>query len=479
MNTVSIRQINLGQREPGPLEISGWVRTHRQSKNVSFIEISDGSGVKGLQLVVDPKNESYASVAARIHTGASLRVRGNLVPSPAKGQKFEMQLVEVELLGEADPEQYPLQKKGHSLDFIRENLHLRPRTQTFGAVFRVRSAASMAIHRFFQERGFVYVNTPIITTSDCEGAGNLFHVTTLDLGGVPKTEGAVDYSADFFGTEASLTVSGQLEGEAYATALSSIYTFGPTFRAENSNTTRHLAEFWMIEPEMAFCDLSGNMQVAREFICYLIRYVLENCPEEMEFLEKREGAPAGLQETLQRVAHSDFAVLDYTEAISILQKSGRSFEYPVSWGIDLQSEHERYLTDEYVKGPTFVVNYPKDIKAFYMRLNEDGKTVRAMDMLVPRLGEIIGGSQREERYDVLLSKIRSMGLDEAAYWWYLELRKFGTVPHAGFGLGFERFLMYVTGMPNIRDVIPFPRYPGAGRALQSAHRVTQESDRTA
>ena len=460
MATVSIREINLDKVPVGPVELAGWVRTHRQSKSVSFIELFDGSGVKGLQLVIDPQLATYLPVAARVSTGASLRVAGNLVQSPAKGQKYEVQVTSLTLIGEADPETYPLQKKGHTLEFLRENLHLRPRTNTFGAVFRLRSVAAQAIHRFFEERNFFYVHTPIISTSDCEGAGKMFRVTTLDLEKIPHKDGKINFEEDFFKAEASLTVSGQLEGEVFATALSKIYTFGPTFRAENSNTTRHLSEFWMIEPEMAFCDLEDNMKLASDFICYLIKDVLARCPEEMEFFAKREEASKNLLETLRMVAESKFEVLDYTKAIEILEKSGRKFEHPVHWGIDLQTEHERYLTDEHVKGPLFVVNYPKDIKAFYMRLNEDGKTVRAMDMLVPRLGEIIGGSQREERHDVLKKKMEDMHLPVENYWWYLDLRKFGTVPHAGFGLGFERFLMYVSDMQNIRDVTPFPRFPG-------------------
>ncbi len=456
----SIRDI-LEDRVPvGQTEIAGWIRTHRQSKRVSFIELSDGTSVGNLQLVLDPNSPDYQAVAAKLSTGASIRAAGELVLSPAKGQKYEFQVKQLELVGEADPEQFPLQKKAHSLEFLREVLHLRPRTATMGAVLRLRSAASFAVHRFFQERGFFYLNTPIISTSDCEGAGQMFHVTTLNIDAPPRVDGKVDYAEDFFKEPASLTVSGQLEGEICAMGVSKIYTFGPTFRAENSNTTRHLAEFWMIEPEMAFYELEDNMALAQDFVQAVIRELLEKCPKELEFLASQEWAQPGHVENLQAVVESKFTHLDYTEAISILQRSGKSFEYPVSWGIDLQSEHERYLTDEHVKGPVTVVNYPKEIKAFYMRLNEDGKTVRAMDVLVPRLGEIVGGSQREERHDVLLEKIRAMGLDESAYWWYLELRKFGTVPHSGFGLGFERLLMYVTGMQNIRDVIPFPRFPG-------------------
>lgn len=460
MQKITVRQINQDKVPLGNYTIEGWVRTHRQSKNVSFVDLTDGTSVKGLQLVLNPALAGYSEAAARISTGAAIRAQGQLSASPAKGQKYEFQVTALELIGEADPETYPLQKKGHSLEFLREILHLRPRSNTFGAVFRVRSEASMAIHRFFYERGFYYVHTPIITSSDCEGAGAMFRVTTLDLTNVPKSEGKVDFTQDFFKAETSLTVSGQLEGEIFATAINKIYTFGPTFRAENSNTTRHLSEFWMIEPEMAFYDLQDNMRLAEEFIKYLIRWVLDNCQEEMQFFSEREWVAKDHLQNLEQVASSQFSSLDYTEAIRILEKSGKKFEFPVSWGMDLQSEHERFLTDEYVKGPLFVVNYPKEIKAFYMKVNDDGKTVRAMDTLVPRLGEIIGGSQREERHDVLLDRIREMKLPEENYWWYLQLRKFGTVPHAGFGLGFERFLMYVTGMQNIRDVIPFPRYPG-------------------
>jgi asparaginyl-tRNA synthetase len=457
---VSIREIFEDKVEVGALQLAGWIRTHRQSKRVSFIELSDGSCVGNLQLVLDPQNPSYQAVADKLSTGSSIRVAGDLILSPAKGQKYEFQVKELELLGEADAETYPLQKKGHSLEFLREVLHLRPRTATMGAVLRVRSAAAFAVHRFFQERGFFYVTTPIISTSDCEGAGEMFHVSTLDLEAPPRVNGKVDYAQDFFGEPASLTVSGQLEAEVCAMGLSKVYTFGPTFRAENSNTTRHLAEFWMIEPEMAFYELPDNIELAQDFVQSVINELLTTCSKELEFLATQEWVQPDHIATLQRVATSRFERLDYTQAIEILEKSGKSFEFPVKWGIDLQSEHERFLTDEVFKGPVTVVNYPKDIKAFYMRLNEDGKTVRAMDVLVPRLGEIIGGSQREERYDVLLDKIRAMGLPEESYWWYLDLRKYGTVPHSGFGLGFERLLMYVTGMTNIRDVAPFPRFPG-------------------
>jgi asparaginyl-tRNA synthetase len=446
---------------PGELEVKGWVKTHRRSKNVSFLEVTDGSSVKGLQVVAEPDEESYLKIADKLNTGSSVVVNGQLVESPAKGQKFELQAKSFELIGEADAETYPLQKKGHTLEFLRENMHLRPRANTFGAVFRVRSKAAMAIHSFFQERNFVYVHTPIITNADCEGAGEQFLVTSLDISNTPKTkEGKIDFDQDFFKSESTLTVSGQLEAEIFATALKDVYTFGPTFRAENSNTTRHLAEFWMIEPEMSFCDLEGNINIAEDFIKYVIKYVLDNCMDDLEFFQKRDWTAKNHIARLEELVTSDFKRMDYTEAIEVLEKSGKKFEFPVSWGIDLQSEHERFLTENYAKGPLTVVNYPKEIKAFYMRLNEDEKTVRAMDMLVPGLGEIIGGSQREERYDVLLNKIKEAGLPEQDYSWYLELRKFGTVPHSGFGLGFERLLMYLTGMQNIRDVIPFPRFPG-------------------
>ncbi len=458
-----IRDINQGKAQPGEYNLKGWVRTHRQSKKISFIELSDGSSVKGLQLVIEPDLPAYKSIASSLTTGASIEVRGELVPSPARGQAFEMRVSDIHLIGAADPETYPLQKKGHSLEFLREHLHLRARSNTFGAVSRVRSQAAFNIHKFFQSRGFHYLTSPIITTADCEGAGEMFQVTTLDLAKIPQAPAGVNYQEDFFKERAGLTVSGQLEAETYATALANVYTFGPTFRAENSNTTRHLSEFWMVEPEMAFCDLGGDMELAQEFIVSVIRDVLENCQEELDFLAKREWVKADFVSTLNSVVESKFEVMEYEQAIRVLKESGRSFEFPVEWGTDLQSEHEKYLTDEYVKGPVFIINYPVEIKAFYMRLNDDGKTVRAMDLLVPQLGEIIGGSQREERYDVLRAKMERAGMALENYEWYLDLRRYGTVPHAGFGLGFERFLMYVTGMQNIRDVIPFPRYPGFAR----------------
>lgn len=456
----SIKSILSSDSIPSISTVQGWVRTHRQSKNVSFIDLNDGTSVKGLQIVIAPGTDGYDAVAAKITTGASVRIKGEMKDSPAKGQKYEMHASSVELIGEADAETYPLQKKGHTLEFLREILHLRPRSNTFSAIARVRSRAAFAIHQYFQDRGFYYLTSPIISTSDCEGAGEMFRVTSFPLDKIPMENGKVKFEEDFFKEEASLTVSGQLEGEVYATAISKIYTFGPTFRAENSNTTRHLAEFWMVEPEMAFFELEHNMELAQDFVKYVIKDVLNNCPEEMKFFQEREWTKDDHISVLESVSNATFQSLDYTDAISILEKSKKTFEFPVKWGMDLQAEHERFLTDEHFKSPVIVVNYPKDIKAFYMRLNDDEKTVRAMDVLVPRLGEIVGGSQREERHDVLLEKMKKQGLPTEQYWWYLELRKFGTVPHSGFGLGFERLLMYITGMQNIRDVIPFPRYPG-------------------
>ncbi|MFP4266613.1 MAG: asparagine--tRNA ligase [Spirochaetaceae bacterium] len=434
----------------------GWVKTKRDSKNIVFFELSDGSSFRGLQVVVD--NDGKAASAeelSRVHTGASVEVSGRLVSSPGKNQSVELQAESVTLVGEASPEQYPLQKKRHSFEFLREIAHLRPRTNTFGAVTRVRNSLSYAIHTFYQERGFFYIHTPIISTSDCEGAGEMFQVTTLPLEEVPKENGRVKYEDDFFGTQASLTVSGQLQVESYACSMKNVYTFGPTFRAENSNTARHLAEFWMIEPEMAFCSLDGNMALAEEFIKYILAYVLEHNEEDIDFFDK--WIEKGLKESLQRVVKSTFTHLPYTEAVKTLKEAKKEFEYPVEWGSDLQSEHERYLTEEVFGGPVIVTDYPKEIKAFYMKLNEDGKTVGAMDVLVPRLGEIIGGSERENDYRTLYSRIEEMGLAPEDYWWYLDLRRFGSVPHSGFGLGFERLVQYVTGMHNIRDVIPFPR----------------------
>ena len=444
------------------VEARGWVRTHRRSKRVHFLQLNDGSCFETLQVVADA-DRSVEDTLDRATTRACVRVTGELVASPGKGQAVELQAHAIQVYGSADAASYPLQKKGHSMEFLREIAHLRPRSNTFGAVFRVRNALSFAIHRFFQERGFLYIHTPIITGSDAEGAGEMFGVTTLDLLNLPRTSsGEIDHSQDFFGQPVFLTVSGQLEAEIFALAFSNVYTFGPTFRAENSNTPRHLAEFWMVEPEIAFCDLDDNCRVAEDFLKYVIGAVLDSCQSDLEFFNQR--IDNSVLETLEHVVGSPFERVAYTEAIRLLERAadqGRSWEFPVSWGVDLQAEHERYLTEEVFKRPIIVTDYPQDIKAFYMRRNDDGRTVRAMDVLVPRIGEIIGGSQREERHDVLLNTIREQGLEEDHYWWYLELRKYGTVPHAGFGLGLERMMMYLTGMKNIRDVIPFPRTPGS------------------
>lgn len=444
--------------EAGSLVVAmGWVRTRRGNKNVSFIALNDGSTINNIQVVVD--NASYPEELLKgITTGSCIGVKGLLVESPGSGQRVEIQAKEIELFGTADPETYPLQKKGHSMEFLREIAHLRPRTNTFGAVLRIRHAMAFAIHKYFNDKGFTYLHTPIITASDAEGAGAMFRVTTLDVNNLPRTEeGKIDWSEDFFGKEANLTVSGQLEGELGALALSEIYTFGPTFRAENSNTPRHLAEFWMIEPEMAFYDIIANMDLAEDFLKYLIRYALENCKDDLEFLNKMYDNE--LLERLLFVVNNSFERLEYTKAIEILEKADQKFEFPVFWGADLQSEHERYLVEKHFKKPVILTNYPKEIKAFYMKQNDDGKTVRAMDVLFPKIGEIIGGSQREEIYEKLISRINELGIPEKDVWWYLETRKFGTAPHSGFGLGFERLLLFVTGMTNIRDVIPFPRTP--------------------
>lgn len=436
--------------------IRGWLRTNRGSNKFGFLEVNDGSFFKSVQVVYESDNIENFDEVSKLAISTAVKVEGVMVLSPEAKQPFEIKAQKIVVEGSSSSD-YPLQKKRHSLEYLREIAHLRPRSNTFSAVFRVRSLVAHAIHCFFQDRGFVYVHTPIITGSDAEGAGEMFRVTTLDMKDTPMVEGDVDFSQDFFGKEASLTVSGQLEGEIFAHAFSDIYTFGPTFRAENSNTTRHASEFWMIEPEMAFCDLEGNMSVAEDMIKYIINYVLEKAPEEMEFFNSF--VDKGLLERLDNIVNSQFARVSYTEAIEILEKSGKNFEYPVSWGIDLQTEHERYLTEEVFKKPVFVTDYPKDIKAFYMRLNEDNKTVAACDLLVPGIGEIIGGSQREERLDVLTQRMKSAGLNEEDYWWYLELRKYGGVVHSGYGLGFERMIMYITGMGNIRDVLPFPRTP--------------------
>ncbi len=437
--------------------VRGWVRTKREQKAFSFININDGSCMNGLQVVVDADMPDYATVIPKITTGASVEVLGTVVESPAKGQSLELKASQITVFGQAD-ETYPLQKKRHSFEFLRTIGHLRSRTNTLGAVFRIRNACAQAVHQFFQERGFLWVHTPILTASDCEGAGEMFTVTSFDLNQVPQTpEYRTDFSRDFFGKPAYLTVSGQLEAEIMAMAFTNVYTFGPTFRAENSNTSRHLAEFWMIEPEMAFCDLGGNMDLAEEFLKYLFRYVLEHCEEDMAFFNDR--IDNTVLATAQNIIDSEFARITYTEAVELLLKCDRTFEFPVEWGIDLQSEHERYLAEEFFQKPVIVTDYPAAIKAFYMRLNEDGKTVAAMDVLAPKVGEIIGGSQREERLAVLETRIEAAGLPKDAYWWYLDLRRYGTVPHAGFGLGFERLIQYMTGMGNIRDVIPFPRTP--------------------
>ncbi len=437
--------------------VKGWVRTKRGNKNVAFIALNDGSCMRNIQVVVDLQKISEESLKP-ITTGACLRVDGRLVASLGAGQGVEVQAEKIEIYGTADPESYPLQKKGHSLEFLRDIAYLRPRTNTFGAVLRIRHAMAFAIHKFFHERGFYYLHTPLITASDCEGAGEMFQVTTLDLNNVPKTEqGEVDFSQDFFGKACNLTVSGQLEGELGALSMGQIYTFGPTFRAENSNTPRHLAEFWMIEPEAAFYELEDNMEMAEEFLKYLINYALENCREDLEFMNKMWDPE--LIERLNFVGAYDFTRLTYTEGIEILKASGQKFEFPVEWGCDLQSEHERYLVEKHFKRPVILINYPKEIKAFYMKQNEDGKTVRAMDVLFPKIGEIIGGSEREADYGKLSARVAELGMSEKSLWWYLDTRRWGSAPHSGFGLGFERLLMFVTGMTNIRDVIPFPRTP--------------------
>ena len=437
--------------------VKGWVRTKRGNKNVAFIALNDGSCVANIQVVVDLQKIAEDSLKS-VTTGACIAVTGTLVESLGAGQGVEVQAESIEVYGTADPDTYPLQKKGHSLEFLRDIAYLRPRTNTFGAVLRIRHAMAYAIHKFFNDKGFYYFHTPLITASDCEGAGAMFQVTTMDLNNLPKNEeGAIDYNQDFFGKPCSLTVSGQLEGELGALALGQIYTFGPTFRAENSNTPRHLAEFWMIEPEMAFYELEDNMELAEEFLKYLIRYALENCREDLEFMNKMWDKE--LIERLNFVLENDFVRLDYTEGIRILQESGKKFEFPCHWGADLQSEHERYLVEEHFKRPVILINYPKEIKAFYMKQNEDGKTVRAMDVLFPKIGEIIGGSEREADYGKLRARIEELHIPEKDMWWYLDTRRWGSAPHSGFGLGFERLLLFVTGMGNIRDVIPFPRTP--------------------
>ena len=445
---------NFGGKE---ITVSGWVRTLRSSNVFGFIEINDGTFFKNIQVVFESENLPNYKEIASMNVGAALNIDGVLVLTPEAKQPFEIKATKISVEGTSTPD-YPLQKKRHSLEYLRTIAHLRPRTNTFSAVFRVRSVAAYAIHKFFNERGFVYTHTPIITASDCEGAGEMFRVTTLDMENIPKKDGGVDFSHDFFGKSANLTVSGQLSAETYAMAFRNVYTFGPTFRAENSNTTRHAAEFWMIEPEIAFADLGDDMHLAEDMLKFVINYVLENAAEEIAFFNAF--VDKGLIDRLQGVVNADFGRVTYTEAIEILKKNNHNFEYPVEWGSDLQTEHERYLTETVFKRPVFVTDYPKEIKAFYMRLNDDGKTVAAMDCLVPGIGEIIGGSQREERYDVLCERMKEMGLDEKDYWWYLDLRKYGGTKHAGFGLGFERAIMYLTGIQNIRDVVPFPRTVG-------------------
>lgn len=435
----------------------GWVRTKRGNKNVAFIALNDGSTINNIQVVVEVSNFNE-ELLKQITTGACLKVVGTLVESQGSGQCVEIQAKNIEVYGTADANTYPLQKKGHTLEFLREIAHLRPRTNTFGAVLRIRHAMAYAIHKYFNDRGFFYLHTPIITGSDAEGAGAMFQVTTLDISNPPRTEeGKIDYTQDFFGKSTNLTVSGQLEGELGAMALSDIYTFGPTFRAENSNTPRHLAEFWMVEPEMAFYEIEDNMNLAEDFLKNLIQYALDNCIDDLEFLNKMYDD--GLIERLKFVVSNDFVRLPYTEAIDILMASGHKFEFPVSWGLDLQSEHERYLVENHFKKPVILTDYPKEIKAFYMKQNPDGKTVRAMDVLFPKIGEIIGGSQREESLEKLQARIEELGIPEKDMWWYIDTRRFGSAPHSGFGLGFERLLLFVTGMANIRDVIPFPRTP--------------------
>ncbi len=456
----TIRQLLETEPDGHPVVVRGWVRTKRETKAAAFLEINDGSCLSNIQCVVETNLLEDAQIRAnlaKISTGASVQIEGRLVPSPAKGQKAEVQIASITITGEAPADSYPLQKKAHSLEFLRELAHLRVRTNTFGAVARVRNRMAFAIHQFFQERGFYYVHTPIITASDCEGAGAMFQVTTLDLEALAKSGGPVDYDKDFFGKKAYLTVSGQLNVETYCHALSRVYTFGPTFRAENSNTTRHLAEFWMIEPEMAFANLKDNIALATEFIQYLVNVALTECAEDIDFFDKR--IQPGLKESLERVVSSPFTHMTYTDAVRELEASDVEFEFKPYWGCDLQSEHEKFLTEKVAGGPVVVTDYPKEIKAFYMKQNDDGKTVAAMDVLVPRFGEIIGGSEREWRLDLLERRLDELGLSKESYAWYLDLRRYGSVPHAGFGLGFERLLLYVTGMTNIRDVIPFPRAP--------------------
>ncbi|MEW6535209.1 MAG: asparagine--tRNA ligase [Candidatus Auribacterota bacterium] len=441
-----------------PITIAGWVRTKRDSKGgFSFIELNDGSSFQNIQVIADESIPNYTSDILKLTAGCSIAVQGTLVESPAQGQSVEVKANSVSVIGLADPESYPLQKKRHSFEFLRQIAHLRPRTNTFGAIARVRNALSFAIHQFFQDNGFFYLHSPIITGSDCEGAGEMFRVTTFDLNNIPRVDGAIDFSQDFFGKSTNLTVSGQLEAEIYALALGNVYTFGPTFRAENSNTSRHLSEFWMVEPEMAFCDLQQDCETAEKFLKFIIRETMEKCPDEMAFFNKF--IDNQIVETLGHILNSPFEIIPYKEALAMLQKANVTFEYPLGWEHGFQAEHERYLTEELVKKPVIIIDFPKEIKAFYMRRNDDGQTVAAMDILFPHIGEIVGGSQREERYDVLKNRILELGLHIEDYWWYMELRQFGSVEHAGFGLGFDRLVQFISGMKNIRDIIPFPRTP--------------------
>jgi len=448
--TTRIKEIFQTGQPDQSVTVQGWVRTKRELKEFTFLEVNDGSSLANLQVILEPTLPDYENVLKTISTGTAIAVSGNLVPSPGKGQNIELKAAEITLYGDCPPD-YPLQKKRHSFEFLRTIAHLRARTNTLGAVMRVRNACATAIHTFFQEKGFIWVHTPIITANDCEGAGELFTVTSLDL------KKPANFAEDFFGKRAYLTVSGQLQAEVMAMALSNVYTFGPTFRAENSNTSRHLAEFWMVEPEMAFCDLEGDQDLAEAFLKYIFKFVLENCPEDLQFFNER--IDKTVLSTAENIVNSEFGRITYSEAIELLEKADRQFEFPVEWGVDLQSEHERYLAEELFKKPVIVTNYPKTIKAFYMRLDDSNKTVSAMDILAPKIGEIIGGSQREERLDVLIQRMQEQGMNPDDLWWYLDLRRYGSVPHAGFGLGFERLVQFMTGMTNIRDVIPFPRTP--------------------
>ncbi|NCR96648.1 MAG: asparagine--tRNA ligase [Microcystis aeruginosa L311-01] len=448
--TSRIKEIFQTGQPDQSVTVQGWVRTKRELKEFTFLEVNDGSSLANLQVILESTLPDYENVLKIISTGTAIAVSGNLVPSPGKGQNIELKAAEITLYGDC-PADYPLQKKRHSFEFLRTIAHLRGRTNTLGAVMRVRNACATAIHTFFQEKGFIWVHTPIITANDCEGAGELFTVTSLDL------KNPANFAEDFFGKRAYLTVSGQLQAEVMAMALSNVYTFGPTFRAENSNTSRHLAEFWMVEPEMAFCDLEGDQDLAEAFLKYIFKFVLENCPEDLQFFNER--IDKTVLSTAENIVNSEFGRITYSEAIELLEKADRQFEFPVEWGVDLQSEHERYLAEELFKKPVIVTNYPKTIKAFYMRLDDNNKTVSAMDILAPKIGEIIGGSQREERLDVLIQRMQEQGMNPDDLWWYLDLRRYGSVPHAGFGLGFERLVQFMTGMTNIRDVIPFPRTP--------------------